>query len=394
LKGRWPYTVLGAALTSAAFYRTFRHFEQERRSLQQAADSLAQRNEQLAALSNVFSQIATDMSFENVVNASLRETARIMGAEMVSLRRLEGEWLVSVGAMLRDGRPVKLASDMQMGVGLTGQAAAEQRTIRIDRDAELSMAPRLPANGAMDDDTPSPSVQSRGRRQESGIIAPLIVGSRVVGALAVWSTEVAHFTREDESVLEMMASQVATAMVAALIMEERDRQAHLDALTGLPNRLQLAEDMGGVLAALAGLSQSAVFAMIDIDNFKEFNDEHGHSAGDVVLQNIGAVMQASIRTTDHVYRYGGEEFLVVFMHATPAEGHRLAERLRQAIEFQIHSLGAVTVSIGLASLPSDGTDPRTLIELADGAMYRAKRGGRNRTIVWEIMPEEEHEAVA
>jgi diguanylate cyclase (GGDEF)-like protein len=394
LKGRWPYTVLGAALTSAAFYRTFRHFEQERLSLQQAADSLAQRNEQLAALSNVFSQIATDMSFENVVNASLRETARIMGADMVSLRRLEGEWLVSVGAILKDGRPVKLASDMQMGVGLTGQAAAEQRTIRIDRDAEISMAPRLPANGAMDDDTPSPSVQSRGRRQESGIIAPLIVGSRVVGALAVWSTEVAHFTREDESVLEMMASQVATAMVAALIMDERDRQAHLDALTGLPNRLQLAEDMGGELAALAGLSRSAVFAMVDIDNFKEFNDEHGHGAGDVVLQNIGSVMHASIRTTDHVYRYGGEEFLVVFMNATPDEGLRLAERLREAIEFQIHRAGAVTVSIGLASLPQHGADPRTLIELADGAMYRAKRGGRNRTIVWEVMPEEEHEAVA
>jgi diguanylate cyclase (GGDEF)-like protein len=256
------------------------------------------------------------------------------------------------------------------------------------------MTPGLPANGGQEATVPSPSEQTSSRRQESGIVVPLIVGSHVVGALAVWSRQIAHFTQEDEAVLEMMASQVATAMVAASIMEERERQAHLDALTSLPNRLQLAEDLGGELAALAGLSRTAVFAMVDIDHFKEFNDEHGHSAGDVVLQNIGSVMQASIRTSDHVYRYGGEEFLVVFMNATPAEGHRLAERLRQAIELQLNDLRLVTVSIGLASLPYDGTDPRTLIELADSAMYQAKRGGRNRTMVWDATQAKERAAAA
>jgi diguanylate cyclase (GGDEF)-like protein len=395
MKHRLPYAILGAAVAGAAFYPTLRRYQREREELEYAAASLVRRNEQLTALSNVFSQIAADMSFQNVVNASLRETARIMGADMVSLRRVEGEWLVSVGAMLQDGRPVKLASDMQMGVGLTGTAAAEQRTIRIDRDAELSMSPRLPANGGREEDQGlSPSEQTRTRRQESGIIAPLVVGSRVVGALAVWSQEVAHFTKEDEAVLEMMASQVATAMVAASIMEERERQAHLDALTGLPNRLQLAKDMGGELAALAGLSRAAVFAMVDIDHFKEFNDEYGHGAGDVVLQNLGSVMRTAIRSSDNVYRYGGEEFLIVFMNAGPTEGYRLAERLRQAIEKQMNDMRPVTVSIGLASLPDDGTDPRTLIELADSAMYQAKRGGRNRTVVWEEAQAEQRPAVA
>jgi len=391
---RLPYAFFGAAVAGAAMYPTLRRYQRERQAHEHATESLVRRNEQLAALSNVFSQIASDMSFEHVVNASLRETARIMGADMVSLRRLEGEWLVSVGAILRDGRPVKLTSNMQMGIGLTGMAAAEKRTIRIDRDAEVSMAPRFSANGGRDADLPSVSEQTGSRRLESGIIAPLIVGSRVVGALAVWSKEVAHFTKEDEAILEMMASQVATAMVAALIMEERERQAHIDPLTSLPNRLQLAEDMGGELAALAGLSHMAVFAMVDIDHFKEFNDAHGHSAGDVVLQNLGSVMQASIRTMDHVYRYGGDEFLVVFMNASPAEGHRLAERLREAIELQLNDLRLVTVSIGLASLPHNGTDPRMLIELADEAMYQAKRGGRDRTMVWDAVQPEERAAAA
>lgn len=369
-------------------YRSFRRLQSRCDDLEDSAESLVRRNEQLAALSNVFSQIADDMSFERVVNASLRETARIMDADMVSLRRLDGEWLVSIGAMFRDGREITLTSSMKMGVGLTGRAAAEQRTIRIDKDAELSMAPYLPANGAQNDDTPSPSEQSMGRRQESGIIAPLIVAQKTVGALAVWSTEAHHFTAEDEGVLELMASQVATAMVASRIMEERDRQAHIDALTGLPNRLQLAEDMAGELAALSGLSRSAVFAMVDIDNFKSFNDQFGHSAGDVALQNIGSVMRASIRAADRVYRYGGEEFLMVFMNSTPAEGLRMAERLRQAVSLQLNDIRPVTVSIGLASLPRDGADPHKLIELADRAMYRAKSGGRDRVVAWDFAQEQ------
>jgi diguanylate cyclase (GGDEF)-like protein len=332
------------------------------------------------------------MSFEQVVQASLRETGQIMNAEMVSLRRLEGDRLVSLGATLKDGRPIKLASIMKVGVGLTGRAVSERRIIRIDRDAEALMAPNLPTNGGSPDDTPSPSVQSSGRQQESGIIAPLIVGSRPVGALAVWSTEVAHFKQEDEEMLKLMASQVATALVASSIMEESDRQAHLDALTGLPNRLQLAEDLAGELSALSGLSRQAVFAMVDIDHFKGVNDEFGHSFGDVILQNIGTVMTNAIRKTDHVYRYGGEEFLIVFMDSSPSEGLRLAERLRQAVQLHLKDLHSVTVSIGLASLPQDGTEAHILIERADQALYNAKRAGRNQTAVWSA--EEASKSVA
>ncbi len=387
MERRLSLTLIGAAVAGAAFYHSFVRLTHEQRRLQHSADALDRRNEQLAALTSVFNQIADDMSFEQVVNASLRETARIMNADMVSLRRLEGDRLISVGAVLGDGRSIKLTSEMRLGVGLTGQATSERRTIRIDRNAEIMMAPNLPSNGGFQDDTPSPAAQSGGA-QESGIIAPLVVGSRVVGALAVWSTEPEHFNSEDESALELMASQIATAMVASAIMEERDRQAHLDALTGLPNRLQLAEDLAGDLAALSGLSRRAVFAMVDIDHFKDFNDDFGHSAGDVILQNIGAVMSTAIRKTDHVYRYGGEEFLIVFMNATGEEGFRLAERMRQAVELQLSTIRPVTVSVGLASLPHDGSEPRTLIERADEALYHAKHSGRNQTVAWHLMQEE------
>jgi diguanylate cyclase (GGDEF)-like protein len=381
LRSHFPLVLAGALLAGAAFNRRLRRLESECQALQDVADSLNARNAQLGALSNVFSQIAADMSFDRVVNISLRETARIMKADMVSLRRLEGDRLVSVGAMLQDGSSIALTSEMRVGAGLTGVAVKEMRTVRVDHDAEQMMAPQEP------DDSTSPSEQSSSPPQQSGVVAPLIVGSQAVGALAVWSREPEHFTAEDETVLEMMASQVSTAMVASLVMEERDRIAHLDALTGLPNRLQLAEDLVGKIAALPGLGRSAVFAMADIDNFKGFNDQLGHNAGDIALQNVGAVLRGTIRPRDHIYRYGGEEFLVIFMDADIAKGVGLAERLRIAIENQIQGVRPVTVSIGLAALPQDGLEPSRLIELADRALYRAKRTGRNRTAVWSSTPE-------
>ena len=130
-----------------------------------------------------------------------------------------------------------------------------------------------------------------------------------------------------------------------------------------------------------------MFAMIDVDNFKHFNDDFGHSAGDVVLQNIGAVMKESIRDCDHIYRYGGDEFLVVFMDAGPDEGYRLADRLRLAVKDELNELRVVTISVGLSSLPRDGTEPGKLVDLADRALYAAKREGRNRIVVWSASEE-------
>ena len=218
---------------------------------------------------------------------------------------------------------------------------------------------------------------------------PLIIGARVVGTLSCWSQRKFGFDSDDEHIIEMMASQVATAMVAADAMANSERRAVTDPLTDLPNRLQFNDDRHGPLHELSQSGRRALVAMADIDHFKRFNDEYGHNIGDIALQKVAAVLKAAVREGDHVYRYGGEEFVFIFCDAGPEQATTLAERVRTAVEATPFvddrgaAIGPITISIGVAQMPAHGKDVAILLELADVAMYRAKSTGRNRVVLWD-----------
>jgi diguanylate cyclase (GGDEF)-like protein len=123
--------------------------------------------------------------------------------------------------------------------------------------------------------------------------------------------------------------------------------------------------------------------MIDIDHFKQINDEHGHPVGDVVLRDVAHLLKDTLRTVDAVGRYGGEEFLAVLPHTTSEEAVQTAERVRLRVEqhaFKVQDkVLKVTISIGVATYPGGHADSAsTLIREADQALYRAKDAGRNR----------------
>jgi diguanylate cyclase (GGDEF)-like protein len=344
---------------------------------------LQYRNDQLNALYNVFSEITDTLSLDHVVKAALRESMHIMRADMATLRILRGGELEVAGAMISSGQEIKNLPPVQLGVGPTGRTAKRGRSLRIDEGGERMMGGQAGAAAGQ-----SPAEQTNRAPMESGMIVPLVVGARVVGTLACWSGKPSAFNDEDQRILEMMASQVATAIAAADATETSERRAHQDALTSLPNRRQLDQDLDGGLADLARQGRSAVVAMLDIDYFKRLNDGFGHQTGDIVLQRIAAVLRASVREHDFVYRFGGEEFVIVFADSTVAEAVPLAERLRAAVHaVQLtgdngEAVGPVTVSIGLALLPEHGNDVGALIDLADKAMYAAKSNGRNCVMVW------------
>src|SRR6185436_16180987 len=118
-----------------------------------------------------------------------------------------------------------------------------------------------------------------------------------------------------------------------------------------------------------------------IDHFKRFNDEFGHQVGDVTLQKVAAVMRSSVRDSDRVYRYGGEEFVIVFVDADREVGVKLAERARAAVSSSpltgdtLEPVGPVTISVGLALCPDNARDFGVLIQLADQALYQSKQNG-------------------
>jgi diguanylate cyclase (GGDEF)-like protein len=358
---------------------------EERLAMDAATETLRHRNAQLTSLYNVFSEITETLTLRYVVATTVRETQKIMSADMVVLRKREGDQLVVIGAMADGGveikgiQPVSIEED-----GLTGRAARKGRSIRIDNDAEGTMQ-RAAVNSAT---AGSPAAQTGRSPLESGLITPLIVGAKVVGTISCWSRRMAAFDADDQRLLEMMASTVATAIVASEAVATSERRAHVDPLTELPNRRQLNEDLEGVLSELAAKGRKAVVAMADIDHFKRFNDDFGHKMGDVTLQAVSGVLRKAMRDADHIYRYGGEEFVMVFVDADSSEAEMLAERVRVAVEkTHIKTEGQgratpVTISIGLACLPEHGDDVGELIELADVAMYQSKTHGRNRVTVW------------
>ena len=178
-----------------------------------------------------------------------------------------------------------------------------------------------------------------------------------------------------------------------LMSKERSDQlnqvlATSDELTGLANRRRLNEVLAVETARAQRSGHALGLAMIDIDQFKDYNDHYGHQAGDDCLKQVAlAIAGAAQRAGDLAARYGGEEFVLILPDADANAARRVAEGLRQSIEaLGLHHVrspsGRVTVSIGVAALASGGpTDPESLLHAADTALYRAKNEGRNQVQV-------------
>jgi diguanylate cyclase (GGDEF)-like protein len=162
----------------------------------------------------------------------------------------------------------------------------------------------------------------------------------------------------------------------ALIAE----QSITDPLTGLKNRRAFLERLEQEVDRAKRDGSSLAVAMIDIDNFKGYNDAHGHPAGDAALQAVASILEGQSRSTDLVARYGGEEFVVVLPSTDHDGAAMLGERFRRSIERADWPHGVVTISVGLASAIGAGVNGTTLLDAADAALYRAKAAGRNAVV--------------
>jgi diguanylate cyclase (GGDEF)-like protein len=170
---------------------------------------------------------------------------------------------------------------------------------------------------------------------------------------------------------------------------ELSKLAHTDPLTRLGNRLSLEEDLRALDARGRRYGRGYCLAMCDIDRFKAYNDSLGHHAGDKALRAVAERILRELRAGDGVYRYGGEEFLLVLPEQTTETARVAVERVRSAVEqlairHAAGPAGVVTVSAGLAAFhPGDAVTVEEVIERADAALYRAKSAGRNRLAIYE-----------
>jgi diguanylate cyclase (GGDEF)-like protein len=174
-----------------------------------------------------------------------------------------------------------------------------------------------------------------------------------------------------------VADQAAVAINKAQLWD----MAVTDSLTGLYVRRYFLVKLQEELHRAERYDNILSIVMADLDHFKNINDTYGHDAGDRVLKAIGKFLQQNIRDVDMVARYGGEEFVIMIPEAANDAAHILSERLRkQMSELKIEDLPPITISLGIATYPFDGSDLADLIKKADAAMYAAKRDGRNRVV--------------
>ncbi len=163
------------------------------------------------------------------------------------------------------------------------------------------------------------------------------------------------------------------------------RAARTDPLTSVANRLLLDEDLVRVLATAERYGNRCSVALCDIDFFKQYNDRYGHVAGDVALQQVAATLRDAVRASDTVYRYGGEEFLILFPEQNEEQAAHAMDRIRESVQAlgisnsPASAVDVLTISAGIAEL--GGSTKEEWIAQADAALYRAKSEGRNRVCV-------------
>jgi len=175
------------------------------------------------------------------------------------------------------------------------------------------------------------------------------------------------------------SSYVKDEMLRQRIAAETMRQlAHTDQLTGVANRRRFYSDLRDEMEKARRYGRPLCVILFDLDHFKDINDSYGHERGDVVLWEIVQAIEPVLRATDHLGRWGGEEFIIMTPETDLHQSHRLAERLRESIaRHEIDTIPGITASFGIARYKADDTE-QALIKRADEALYRAKTRGRNR----------------
>ncbi|MCE5204410.1 MAG: sensor domain-containing diguanylate cyclase [Actinomycetia bacterium] len=218
---------------------------------------------------------------------------------------------------------------------------------------------------------------------------PLRSGESIIGVLVIASATFRDLTPAERDRLQVIGNQSSLALQNALLHEELERLSVTDRLTELYNHGYFQQRLEEELGRAARFGHSLALIMLDLDDFKLFNDRFGHPKGDKVLQAISSIITQNLREIDVAARYGGEEFIIV-LPETDVEGARaVAERIRASMQEYPFIVGegldpvTQTVSLGVAAYPVHGLNAARLVESADNAMYQAKRCGKNRVMIAE-----------
>ncbi|MCS6860187.1 MAG: sensor domain-containing diguanylate cyclase [Abditibacteriales bacterium] len=335
---------------------------------------------QLSALYEISRIVETKDKPQTIFARVMRVVRKVIPCEggTLFLRAPEGNTLTPAFSVGRCVDPLDEVT-FTLGRGLSAWVAQEKKPILLSRTRPFHVV-RL-------NDKNSPPLVGTSRLRSFASI-PLLSEGEVIGVLNLYHSQPEVFDERASYLLRIVASQVAATVERVLVYQQLQKQAVTDSLTGLANHgyfyRRLREEVHRAKRYQSPLS----VLLIDVDNFKQMNDRYGHRTGDAVLQALASLLLTQLRDSDVVARYGGEEFGVLLPHTDlePARvtAERLCETIRQTPIPRRRGCLHVSVSIGVASLPSHAQSPDVLVQKADYALYQAKSAGKDRVCVAEI----------
>lgn len=261
-----------------------------------------------------------------------------------------------------DGDEIKRIA-LRPGQGLAGWVIRNRRTLVNARPAA---------------DFEIPGLRAAGLTVKSAILCPLVSNDRAIGALALYHVDPDFYSEEHRRLLDRISEQAASAISNSIVFEQTREDSLSDPLTGLPNTRYMLAHLTRELARAERQGSQVSILVLDLDDFKQINDTHGHHVGDRALREVARVLRETIRPYDVCVRYAGDEFIVVLSACGPEEAEAKRLELQKAVERTAFEAEpgrsvAISLSIGAAVFPEDGETYEALLATADGRMYRDKK---------------------
>jgi diguanylate cyclase (GGDEF)-like protein/putative nucleotidyltransferase with HDIG domain len=255
-----------------------------------------------------------------------------------------------------------MSMSIRSGAGLTGWVARNRRPL---------------VNARPSADFEAAGLSHRATSLQSALVSPLVFNDRFIGTLAVYHATADFYTDDHRRLLDRVSEQAAAVIHNSIVFEQTQEDSLTDPLTGLPNTRFMFMHLTRELARADRLKSEVALLVMDLDNFKEINDSHGHHIGDRALREVAKVLRNGIRPYDICVRYAGDEFIVVLSGCGQDEAERKRIELQRAvelIEFEARPGRRITlgISIGAALFPHDGETYEALLAMADSRMYRDK----------------------
>jgi diguanylate cyclase (GGDEF)-like protein len=346
------------------------HLQAEIAERKRAEQELQRRADELAALYETARALATEQDMPALLRAAVEHATRLLGAPSGNIflaDRAAGDLVLTVAK----GTSIQPGLRLRLGEGMAGRVAQTLEPLVVDDYRTWEhRSPQF---------TPS----------EPGAIVqvPMLFAGELVGVLTVadlWGAK-RTFSEADARLLTLLAGQAASAVHNARLLEETQRLARSDALTGIANRRYLFEAGEREIGRAHRFGHPLCALMFDIDHFKRVNDVYGHKRGDQVLQALAQCCLRQIRDVDILGRYGGEEFVILLVETDIPGARSLAERIRESVAQLLIATDEaairITISLGVARLDEGDSDLASLLGRADKALYAAKQAGRNRVEV-------------